>query len=115
MASRIRQAKSSGDREYRLGLEHHEKASLARYDYSRLREKNRARFARRGQEPLVADAHFASYAVAKECIDTDAYCSRVAMEHFAAASAYSQGAVHLLEHLRNFMVGRRARMTSHSS
>ena len=87
----------------RMGRELQILAEQAREDYARLARENRERFAARGYEADVADAHFGNYAVAKDCIEAEQMHGRWATERFASSAADYRKVEQLLEHVRQFL------------
>lgn len=104
----ITSLRARADIAYREGIKSQLIAEQARADYTRLARENRERFARRGRDYLAADTAFGTYAVAKECIDTEQMHGRWSTERLTAASADYAKVVELMSQLSDFMAQRRA-------
>lgn len=93
-------------------MQAHYVAEHARSDYYRLRDENRARYQARGQDSYVADAAFANYQVAQDCIDTEQMYGRWSTERLAAARASYQQVTRLMDELAGFLRTNRRRVPS---
>ena len=99
----IREIRADADATYAEGIKSQAIAELARSDYVRLSQENRDRFAASGRDSIAADAAFAGYAVATDCIETERMYGRWATERLVAARAGYQQADRLLAEVRRFV------------
>lgn len=107
-AEAIRALKKLADKAFERGMTAHAKAELARADYARLQQENRDRFAARGQDSVVADFHFGTYTVSRDCVESDQMYSRWSQEEFTAASGLHKQVLGMMNELRDFMRARRS-------